>query len=273
MGPAAATYVRPRPFGPGRARTMDTPRVETQASSPLRAPIHVAATGVEGDQRLVGYGDPDCYRRTINATAGAEGTAMRDAHQAIDRPTAVVSRSCRSDGDCKKRRRLSRAPWTLGPLAVVALFAACGGNDDNGGAATDSANTGSAETISTSTTLSQSSMTASSTGAPDTTSSTTTTTATPPPTTTTTTTLPPATTAAQVLMPDVVCMNLQDAQDTIQLAGVFFSRSDDASGRGRNQVLDRNWQVVAQTPAPGTPVGELEAVLSVVKYGEPSRCP
>ena len=45
-----------------------------------------------------------------------------------------------------------------------------------------------------------------------------------------------------VLMPDVVCMSLQDAQDTIQSAGVFFSRSDDATGDGRMQVVDDNWQ-------------------------------
>jgi hypothetical protein len=67
-------------------------------------------------------------------------------------------------------------------------------------------------------------------------------------------------------------MNLQVAQDTIQAAGVFFSRSEDASGQGRYQVLDSNWIVVAQMPAPGTAVGELEAVLSVVKIGEPSLC-
>ena len=73
-------------------------------------------------------------------------------------------------------------------------------------------------------------------------------------------------------MPAVTCMNLQVAQDTIQAAGVFFSRSEDATGQGRNQVLDSNWIVVAQTPAPGTPVGELEAVLSAVKIGEPNPC-
>ncbi|MFF2085366.1 PASTA domain-containing protein [Nocardia sp. NPDC058176] len=67
-------------------------------------------------------------------------------------------------------------------------------------------------------------------------------------------------------------MNLQDAQNTIQAAGVFYSRSEDASGRGRAQVMDRNWTVVAQTPAPGTPFGEGEAVLSVVKNDEPSQC-
>ncbi|MEU2090904.1 PASTA domain-containing protein [Nocardia beijingensis] len=73
-------------------------------------------------------------------------------------------------------------------------------------------------------------------------------------------------------MPYVVCMNLQDAQDTIQEAGVFFSRSKDATGKGRMQVMDRNWIVVAQSPAPGTMIGEGEAVLSVVKIGEPSPC-
>lgn len=78
--------------------------------------------------------------------------------------------------------------------------------------------------------------------------------------------------ATRAPMPYVVCMNLQDAQDTIQEAGVFFSRSKDATGKGRMQVMDRNWIVVAQSPAPGTMIGEGEAVLSVVKIGEPSPC-
>ena len=77
---------------------------------------------------------------------------------------------------------------------------------------------------------------------------------------------------APAIMPDVVCQNLQDAQDEIQRAGVFFSRSDDASGQGRAQLIDRNWIVVAQTPAPGSPVGEAEAILSAVKIGEPNDC-
>ncbi|MBT0565534.1 PASTA domain-containing protein [Williamsia sp. CHRR-6] len=74
------------------------------------------------------------------------------------------------------------------------------------------------------------------------------------------------------VMPAVVCMNLQSAQDLIQENGVFFSRSVDATGQGRRQLMDRNWIVVAQTPAPGSPVGEGEAVLSVVKIGESSPC-
>ena len=85
------------------------------------------------------------------------------------------------------------------------------------------------------------------------------------------TTLPAETTttaALVVLMPNVVCMNLQAAQDEIQKYGVFFSRSDDATGMNRSQILDRNWIVVKQTPLPGQPVTELEAVLSAVKIGE-----
>lgn len=78
--------------------------------------------------------------------------------------------------------------------------------------------------------------------------------------------------AVAAVMPNVVCMNLQAAQDTIQEAGVFFSRSADATGAGRKQVLDANWVVVGQTPSAGSPVGEAEAVLSAVKIGEPSPC-
>jgi len=74
------------------------------------------------------------------------------------------------------------------------------------------------------------------------------------------------------LMPDVVCMNLQDAQDEIQDHGVFFSGSVDATGQGRSQVIDSNWVVVDQSPSPGSPIGEGDAELSVVKYGETTDC-
>ncbi|WP_245665205.1 PASTA domain-containing protein [Nocardia sienata] len=95
----------------------------------------------------------------------------------------------------------------------------------------------------------------------------------PAPQSAATDTAPPvANTAARVPMPSVVCMNLQAAQDLIQTAGVFYSRSEDATGRGRAQVVDRNWVVVSQQPAPGTPIGEGDAVLSVVKVGEPTDC-
>jgi len=73
-------------------------------------------------------------------------------------------------------------------------------------------------------------------------------------------------------MPDVICMNLQQAQDLIQTKGVFFSRSHDATGAGRMQVLDSNWVVVEQSPAAGAVIGEGDADLGVVKYGETSQC-
>ncbi|MDR6912846.1 MULTISPECIES: hypothetical protein [Nocardiaceae] len=82
----------------------------------------------------------------------------------------------------------------------------------------------------------------------------------------------PAPEPVLVAMPPVVCMNLQSAQNAIQAAGVFYSRSADASGEGRMQVNDSNWIVVEQDPAPGVLIGEGEAVLSVVKIGEPNNC-
>ncbi len=74
-------------------------------------------------------------------------------------------------------------------------------------------------------------------------------------------------------MPDVVCMNLQDAQDRIQAeTDVFYSESFDATGQGRNQIIDSNWLVVSQSPDPGTAIGEGDANLGAVKYGEPNPC-
>lgn len=75
------------------------------------------------------------------------------------------------------------------------------------------------------------------------------------------------------VMPEVICMDLQSAQNKIQDNGVFFSRSEDATGKARQQLWDRNWIVVAQRPAAGEPIGEGDAVLSVVKKGEPNDCP
>ena len=70
------------------------------------------------------------------------------------------------------------------------------------------------------------------------------------------------------LMPNVVCMNLQKAQDEIQDHGVFFSRSMDASGKKRSQLIDSNWIVIKQSPAPGKKISEGSAMLSAVKIGE-----
>jgi beta-lactam-binding protein with PASTA domain len=73
------------------------------------------------------------------------------------------------------------------------------------------------------------------------------------------------------LMPNVICMNLQEAQDEIQDHGVFYSRSTDLTGQDRNQIIDSNWIVLQQTPAPGTRISEGDAVLGVVRIGESTR--
>jgi hypothetical protein len=72
-------------------------------------------------------------------------------------------------------------------------------------------------------------------------------------------------------MPNVLCMTLQEAQDEIQDHGVLYSRSKDASGRGRGQWNDSNWIVIKQSPAPGKKISEGSALLSAVKIGESTR--
>ncbi len=63
-------------------------------------------------------------------------------------------------------------------------------------------------------------------------------------------------------------MDLQSAQDLIQDQGVFLSRSEDASGQGRRQVIDNNWVVVSQNIEVGAPIDEGEVVLRVLKQDE-----
>ena len=71
---------------------------------------------------------------------------------------------------------------------------------------------------------------------------------------------------------DATCMDLQLAQDTVQSElDIFFSFSEDATGEDRRQVLDRNWIVLDQTPAPGSPVDDdTEITFFVVKDDEVS---
>lgn len=69
-------------------------------------------------------------------------------------------------------------------------------------------------------------------------------------------------------MPNVLCLTLQDAQDLIQDQGVYYSRSEDASGKKRNQVFDANWIVIEQNIAPGQPIDEGNVLLKVLKTDE-----
>ncbi|WP_420717851.1 hypothetical protein [Streptomyces antarcticus] len=81
---------------------------------------------------------------------------------------------------------------------------------------------------------------------------------------------PPAPATAAV--PSFVGMVLQSAQDGAQAAGFFLLTSHDALGKNRLQVLDRNWRVCTQTPAPGTKTGtDTKLDFGTVKLEE--RCP
>lgn len=70
-------------------------------------------------------------------------------------------------------------------------------------------------------------------------------------------------------VPNVVCKDLQSAQDALQEAGFFVLASTDATGQNRQQVVDRNWVVVSQSVAAGErPEPATRVTLGVVKFGE-----
>jgi len=78
--------------------------------------------------------------------------------------------------------------------------------------------------------------------------------------------------ATEIVMPDVVGMNLQEAQDVLQTAGSYFMDQEDASGQGRLQIDDSNWTVCEQDPQEGATLSLVDVVtLSSVKVGE--DCP
>ena len=73
-------------------------------------------------------------------------------------------------------------------------------------------------------------------------------------------------------MPNFIGENLQLSQDKLQALGSYFMDQEDASGLGRIQVLDSNWKVCKQDPAPGKMVSvDTIVVLSSVKLSE--QCP
>ena len=73
----------------------------------------------------------------------------------------------------------------------------------------------------------------------------------------TTTTAEPATSTTEpppidgIEVPNVMGLDHQLAQDTMQFAGLRNLSEEDASGEGRRLLWDRNWIVVGQTPEPG----------------------
>jgi hypothetical protein len=81
--------------------------------------------------------------------------------------------------------------------------------------------------------------------------------------------------AKQWVMPNLVGSNLQQAQDQMQkLTGdpVFLTRSHDATGKSRHQVLDSNWKVCSQNVAAGAQITRDSAIdFGAVKNEE--SCP
>lgn len=67
--------------------------------------------------------------------------------------------------------------------------------------------------------------------------------------------------AARKALPNVVGMNHQAAQDTLQAAGFYYLAEEDATGQGRMLLWDRNWLVVSQTPAAGTVLSTDQQVM------------
>jgi hypothetical protein len=73
-------------------------------------------------------------------------------------------------------------------------------------------------------------------------------------------------------MPNEVGKILQAAQDDIQRVSgnpAYITFSKDATGAGRHQVLDSNWQVCSQDVAPGTKVtGSTIITFAAVKVSK-----
>jgi len=79
------------------------------------------------------------------------------------------------------------------------------------------------------------------------------------------------TVAGPGVVPNVVCAELQAAQDALRSSGFLLLTSKDGTGAGRVPLLDRNWVVIAQSEAPGSKPGTTTLItLTVVKHGEPS---
>lgn len=79
----------------------------------------------------------------------------------------------------------------------------------------------------------------------------------------------PSEAAEKKELPDVVGMNLQEGQDTLQAAGFYVLNDKDATGQNRLQVMDRNWVVTKQSPAAGRKVStDTLITLYAKKIGE-----
>ncbi|GAB3566430.1 PASTA domain-containing protein [Amycolatopsis endophytica] len=73
--------------------------------------------------------------------------------------------------------------------------------------------------------------------------------------------------AELITVPDVSGMNHQEAQDTMQAAGLYHLREVDGKGLGRMLVVDSNWVQTGQEPPAGTKVpADTTITLTAIKY-------
>jgi hypothetical protein len=71
------------------------------------------------------------------------------------------------------------------------------------------------------------------------------------------------------VVPNVVGVNHQLAQDTMQAAGFYYLTEEDATGKDRLLIVDRDWVVVSQSPAGGTQaLLDTKILLRSKKIGE-----
>ena len=83
---------------------------------------------------------------------------------------------------------------------------------------------------------------------------------------------PTSTAEATFVMPKVVGMNLQLAQDLLQSKGSYLMDQQDFKKLGRFQIIDSNWKVCSQSPAAGKklPISTI-VTLASVKLSESCR--
>jgi len=75
-----------------------------------------------------------------------------------------------------------------------------------------------------------------------------------------------------LVMPNLVCVDLQQAQDDLQaLTGKFFIDSYDSSGQSRFQINDSNWTVTEQSPEPGAEIID-DVSIGAIKDDEVTNC-
>lgn len=67
-----------------------------------------------------------------------------------------------------------------------------------------------------------------------------------------------------IIVPEVLGLDLQTAQEHLRILGLR-TRSVDDTGQGRAQIVDRNWRVVRQDAAAGTRARSFQTIVLYVR--------